>query len=711
MISINKKNLLSITLIAFCASFFLVVFGPLGIFLGNADDLTIDLKSLVINLSIIAGSIFLVLSILMIVLPEKLSRIFVRAIVLITLGSWFFSSFLYGDYGQLDGQELSISSWSWLVIFQLIVLIAMVLFVVKVKISAVAKVIYFVFLAGLFTSAFGILNLEENTYQNDKKGFHSGMTALSPEKNVLHVVLDTLQTDLFKSVIQNDLSLKSKFEGFIFFEDTLSVYRSTEMSIPMLISGEIYRNRQPKDEFLRRIKKQKLGVKKLENIGYKLDAHGGCSLITPCTYLSPQVVDKEGIYSEILLLLDIYLFKSVPDWLKPSIYNKGDWLLLKSINANLNDYLRAQHVGLGHLLFLKFVKELEVDEDPVPRYKFFHSLVTHDPLKLDADCNIVPQDKVFGFSRVEFVTCGIRHFAKLLDKLKALGVYDNTMIILSADHGAGYRNDDFDVVAFSERGISSRILGFASATMLIKPFNRRGDMKISEAQVSLRDIPKTILAANDIAVEDDPHDAFPARDALNIAAEAEREREYLHYEWKRIYRGEPKLPPITLYAINGNIKDSLSWPYSLNVPGELGCNNQVLFNKPIPGMKVLHGFSGIESWGRWTNRHKVKIVFNLNTAECSRNILSLKLKGFVTSKNTTQHAEVLLNGTQIGEVIINLGEQNPREFEFSISPDLIKQGEVNTLEFHIKNPVSPKSLGINNVTRLLGLGFESMVFQ
>ena len=41
----------------------------------------------------------------------------------------------------------------------------------------------------------------------------------------------------------------------------------------------------------------------------------------------------------------------------------------------------------------------------------------------------------------------------------------------------------------------------------------------------------------------------------------------------------------------------------------------------------------------------------------------------------------------------------------------LKLGDVNILEFHIKSPVSPKSIGVGNDTRLLGLGFQTIMFH
>ena len=97
-------------------------------------------------------------------------------------------------------------------------------------------------------------------------------------------------------------------------------------------------------------------------------------------------------------------------------------------------------VLFGHL-FKKFVGDISVSDSSNPRYKFFHSMVTHAPPDLDADCGIVNEDQPSGVTEAEFVKCGLGQFADLLKKLKKLEIYYKTMIILPSDHGDYWIDD------------------------------------------------------------------------------------------------------------------------------------------------------------------------------------------------------------------------------------------------------------------------------
>lgn len=555
----NRKSLLEFATACFCACFFLFLLGPLNIFLNNYDSFTISLIDLLVYLSLIAGGLTTLLFGMLFLMPSNIKKVSVRVLALALLVSWVNSSFLYGDYGRIDGQELFIAPLSFLNLWQTAAFGALFYLAVKMNFGNACKVIYLTFLIGMISSVVGIASLDQKTRPGSESGFHSGMTELSPTKNVLHVVLDTLQSDLFYAAIESDEELKQKFDGFTFFKNTLSIYPSTEMSLAAMTTGQVYRNVETKKEFLESLSKESNGVRLLKDKGYELNAHTACHLgvISRCTPISPLVLDKSALFVEAIQLLDLYIFKSVPDFFKPYIYQKGDWLLLNL--SSFDSRLKVPIVGLANLLFEKFVDELKISKSRVPRYIFFHSLLTHDPVRLDAKCEIVRQSEILSLSRVEFVKCGIGNFARLLEKMKLLSVYDNTMIVFSSDHGSIWDGGPFNAYFIEKKGINKELVSLASATLLIKPFNVRGAMKITNAPTSLLDIPITILIANGISANATPTGPFAPRSALEVSPGETRTREYLHYKWVYEDSEKSKLPQITVYQIDGDIKDPFAW--------------------------------------------------------------------------------------------------------------------------------------------------------
>ena len=90
--------------------------------------------------------------------------------------------------------------------------------------------------------------------------------------------------------------------------------------------------------------------------------------------------------------------------------------------------------------------------------------------------------------------------AAFLERLRTLGIYDSSMIIISSDHGTGLQPTGFkgtsDSLALSRGPSNERlatIAGAAKALMLIKPSSSNGALVISEAPTSHTDLQPTIL--------------------------------------------------------------------------------------------------------------------------------------------------------------------------------------------------------------------------
>ena len=140
--------------------------------------------------------------------------------------------------------------------------------------------------------------------------------------------------------------------------------------------------------------------------------------------------------------------------------------------------------------------------------------------------------KVMAFQRSEiaeseFVKCGLGHVVALLDKLKKLGIYDKTMIVLSSDHGDYWIDESVDVDKFESHGIPTAMFTRASSTLAIKPFGARGLVVTTQAPVLLRDIPHTILAANGLEQEVSINASSETRDVFSVSPTEDREREFL----------------------------------------------------------------------------------------------------------------------------------------------------------------------------------------
>ena len=119
------------------------------------------------------------------------------------------------------------------------------------------------------------------------------------------------------------------------------------------------------------------------------------------------------------------------------------------------------------------------------------------------------------------------------------------------------------------------------------------------------------------------------------------------------------------------------------------------------------GFCNAEEWGWWSCAKEASISFKFKNEELKKpTYMNLKINALV-SKNHPQTFEFYLNGKLIGSKTYTSNDKFPQTITLNISN--IVQNE-NTLVIKVPNAASPKSLGINNDTRELGIGLISIEF-
>ncbi|WP_039907555.1 hypothetical protein [Candidatus Regiella insecticola] len=274
----------------------------------------------------------------------------------------------------------------------------------------------------------------------------------------------------------------------------------------------------------------------------------------------------------------------------------------------------------------------------------------------------------------------------IIKKLKQENIFDNTMIIIAADHGSVYKPASFS---------KNMPYSSASPTLLIKPLYGNDLFQISDYPAQLSDIPKTIATAFNI-----PHE-YSGIDLLSKGKQKNRSREFNYYVWSKEYHSGTKsrVPPITKYTIEGPLRDPMSWLFPIE------CEATLDFSKATQETYYFESnMISREHWGRWSYGPQVKFQFKIKP-DCQTSSVFFNLTAFVTPKNPEQTAQVFINDKPVGDIAISIGEAQPKKFTFPlpISPD-----NTYSVRFEIDKPTSPKSVGVSGEERELGFGFVNM---
>ena len=121
---------------------------------------------------------------------------------------------------------------------------------------------------------------------------------------------------------------------------------------------------------------------------------------------------------------------------------------------------------------------------------------------------------------------------------------------------------------------------------------------------------------------------------------------------------------------------------------------------------LKYGWSKMEAQGTWAEK-EFSALF-LNFKEKQDYTITIDTMAFFDPLKK-QEMKIILNGTEIGNVIFQ--DSNVNQYSFELKKDLIKVDSYNTLEFNYKYQFNPLSMGISSDSRDLSVYFKRIAIQ
>lgn len=352
-------------------------------------------------------------------------------------------------------------------------------------------------------------------YQQDE----TNKFVFSKKKNVIILVLDSFQSDLFAEIIKEKEKLAIPFEGFSYFRNAVSGYSVTTFATPFILTGKYFNPSLPLEAYLKQAYFSKSSIpKQLKDKGFSADIYPQGHFIVDPALVSNYQISKKRLFNHSIIhdlaqLYDIALFRASPHFFKKYIHNNNK-LFLTTLAYNFNrSFKRPQNNKIDplnidtksqkktktneNIEFLDdFLREFSTSSDQ-PVLKYYHISGLHPPLQMDENLNLL--EEPLPISRHSFLLnteAVLKLLRKFLEELKSQGIYDNSLIFIVGDHGsryiATYDKDDPKEQKYEQ---SSIYTAFSSGVplILVKPFNAKGPLKTSDSPVTLGDIGPTIF--------------------------------------------------------------------------------------------------------------------------------------------------------------------------------------------------------------------------
>ncbi|HKY22374.1 MAG TPA: hypothetical protein VJM31_14260 [Vicinamibacterales bacterium] len=562
--------------------------GPHTIFATNRGEFAVTfgelawpwlLRTVGINWIILfaTGCVFALIS-------DRLTRMYAAVLLALGLLLWGQGNLWNADYGVLAGREIDLSEHAWrgpyeLATWGLGLLVALVLFRPISRIAPFAALV----LMGVQVAAAGVTESHSAVAQRAHwMEPPPEIYQFSGTKNVIHIVLDEFQSDLFTDILQQDRDiLDRQFSGFQYFEDHAGAFPTTSFSMPAMLTSREYRNEKPAPEFVREAFKEASIFNKVSKAGYDVDAMSIVPIASFEEWLGPEAapywrgarfrirkpfLDQEA-YREVATrqLLELAMFRHVPHAAKafgierPDRFYRATWMKTDESPAQIR-----RHEASNSVAFLeRFISLMNVGRER-PVYKLIHVGIPHRPIVVNRECRFLGVIPITRVTYGDQSRCALKLVAALLDRARALGIYDSSLIVVSSDHGTdlppwGF-NGESDTLSASRSPAIPRlaaIAGTAKALMLVKPPHRNGPIAVSQAPTSHADFQPTMIDL--LGLAEPSHTSM-----FRLEPNQPRTRSFGMYDFRQRF---PKqhLDRIHILSIGRRVVDAAGWNMSHTV--------------------------------------------------------------------------------------------------------------------------------------------------
>ena len=490
----------------------LFIYAPFEIYASNIDDIDYDLYDMMKILPLCALIIFTVLFAAMHVIDKfgwtKLQILLCSGMLWLLLSLLIQGTFFVSGIPVLTGDEIDWSGYGHQRLLSIIIYIGVAIIVYLIEritkeeiflsvCSVLSGILSVMMVLSILLMCFTVAHLTDRKNVSVTGEY---MLDMSSDENFVILVLDGMDAGKFEEVAKSHPEYKDFFTDFTFFRNTLGAYPLTGRSIPFIICGDWYECQTSPQEYAIHAfsesplikdlieKEYRIGMYEAEMVPHReinLDSYENMNYFESRKLVRP--------YMFLKLQLKLVGIKYLPWQLKPFCTVTPDQVEYDAEISNIHSEMFSYDNGY----FYNRVKNEPLIIEEKKCFRFIHVKGAHPPYDYDKEMTRIDN----GTSRD-----GIEVSAFLantyLNKLKEAGVYDNSVIIMMADHGYDHRQNP---------------------VLFIKGKGERHEYQISDAPISYVDLQDAFSKLLDGCGSED---AFEWREG------DERIRRFLYYPFE-----------------------------------------------------------------------------------------------------------------------------------------------------------------------------------
>lgn len=634
-----KKNFLKeSSYVEFVFVFLILIWAPVEFYYLNMNEFWFSLKDIISSCFLVFFLGFIFIFFVLYIVNEKIRLMFISFFTSLTVGLYIQGNWINEDYGLLNGESIPWENYGLYGLFNIIFWVAIIFFPFILlrflkrrkwmkAIIYINSIIFFILLSSMVI--FGV-TFELNKQSQNESGIvtDKDIFTLGDEKNVVVFILDSFDSNLYDSILNDDNGVYH-FDDFTYYRNTTGMYPTTQGGIPNIITGKEYCNQMPYRDWLEKAYGEAEIFRILKKGDYQVGIYEtdfiakreSKNLIDNIDFSSKSTIeDKNGLFFKYMQFI---MFRYLPHHLKKYfVVYTGALEQYKSDNEYIIDDV---------IFYEKLLNKKILLETGTSNYRVYHLQGAHPPFLYDA--NVHPID---GIDQIQQAKGSLNIVKEYMNQLKLLGIYDQTAIIICADHGSA---------SWSELS--------QSPLLMIKGIKEVHDFLINDFPVSYSNLNGSIMTLID---NDEKRSTI-----WSNTEEPLDQRRFLYYALEEKDRDMNYMPRMYEYWIGTEMSDLRKGSYYYDQSGiqnieyfnikdklEIDITDDKQYLKLVDyGMMYFPHFSNNSSY-RWTSGYETQFTTVFDKKDCD-----YKMEISVMTTLGVQDVICYIEGEKIFESVVD----------------------------------------------------------
>lgn len=441
---VNGQKMCS-ALLGAAIGFMFCIFAPLDIFFANKDEFWFSLQHLLPVLVITFLIFTAIFSIIMLFVQATKAATYIYGFLLYTyLYFYVQGNYIPRDYGVLNGTEIDWSSYVGYGIASIVLALICVLLCVfslvklKDKIYSFGKYlcIFIVLIQAVTVGVVWLQNRVSDTDSTPEKFVvtNKDLLNLSENENIIIFILDTFDSrDMLNLLDGEDAEeYQELFRGFTYYPDTLGLYPTTKGALPHILTGEVYYNNKPWKEYVQETYINNTLYETLRANDFSIGVYTEDKFLNKVTKMYANVDTGEYYVNDNCLfaskIFELVAFNYMPHQLKRYFnLDTGEFDQLKGTISDGGAYSADVQGNYAYLV------ENGISVSGRGNcFRLYHTEGVHAHYTFGKNLISEPGATYSVYDEAEGNCTFLKTY---FDQMKEKGIYDNSTIIVMADHG------------------------------------------------------------------------------------------------------------------------------------------------------------------------------------------------------------------------------------------------------------------------------------